>query len=618
MMNSNQQWKKTALSVVLTASLLGTASIPPAMAASGAPEAAAAADASQAASGGQASGMIAGTPQLQSYALTDKLQVEVKSLLNETTSDGTRIAAVVRVRSLDAKVAKIPDLELRVKTADGYEYPMQASVFNAHAIRPGTTEELNFLVKVDRRDPSELTELVWYAVDWYSYPKKETAQLAVPVKGQEWAGPLSSFTNSPSLVLPWERSFTLSPALESPLVYTPVSVSRDNTPQGPVTTVKMRVENPSATKEAVPDFTLDGKSNGNGSKEKTVFPGKRVEASPFVLEPKEQRYIHFAIPTDKDTVLTGFNVLTTETFRQLDPKGQPSQVSYSVGRYQVAMPVMSSTAEFNAAKPYETGQPFVFDSLSDTIDPHLSVSMVEFHRHENEGEGYQTVIAKLLLTNNSDLPVPVPTFQTKLITERGMTYSGNRQAGTIAEIMPQTSYAVSYAFNMPTENQDERYVLKFTDAKTAAPASTTIGSYRVTMQETKLDLENMSFYPFKVKLNGWTLNARYNVPTALSPNTPISYTYRMKLDMDITRNEHVVVDPNSSKMQLELVDRTGRILSTKSLPFSGVNRLISGVQFIQFDSLRTEEHEYPLDINIYEVITTPTGEAKRLVGVLKQ
>ncbi|XOK59262.1 hypothetical protein ACJ7K1_22185 [Paenibacillus elgii] len=617
MTNSNHKWKKTALSVVLTTSLLGTASIPSAMA-SAAPEAAVTADSSKAASGGQASGTIAGTPQLQSYALTDKLQVEIKSLLNETTSEGTRIAAVVRVRSSDAKVAKIPDLELRVKTADGYEYPMQASVFNAHAIRPGTTEELNFLVKVDRRDPSELTELVWYAVDWYSYPKKESVQLAVPVKGQEWTGPLSGFANSASSVLPWERSFTLSPALESPLIYTPVSVNRDNTPQGPVTTVKMRVENPSATKEAVPDFSIDGKSNGNGRTDKTVFPGKRVEASPLVLEPKEQRYIHFAIPTDKDTVLTSFNVLTRETFRQVDPKSPSVEVPYNVGRYQVTLPVSSRTTEFNAAKPYELGQPFAFDSLSDTIDPHLSVSMVEFHRHENDGEGYQTVIAKLLLTNNSDLPVPVPTFQTKLITSQGMTYSGNRQAGTITEIMPQTSYAVSYAFNMPTENQDEQYVLKFTDAKTAAPASTAIGAYRVAMQETKLDLANMSFYPFKVKLNDWTLNARYNVPSALSPNTPISYTYRMKLDMDIARNEHVVVDPNSSKMQLELVDKTGRILSTKSLPFSGVNRLISGVQFIQFDTLRTEEHEYPLDINIYEVITTPTGEAKRLVGVLKQ
>ncbi len=280
----------------------------------------------------------------------------------------------------------------------------------------------------------------------------------------------------------------------------------------------------------------------------------------------------------------------------------------------MALPVSSRTTEYNAAKPYELGQPFAFDSLSDTIDPHLSVSMVEFHRHENDGEGYQTVIAKLLLTNNSDLPVPVPTFQTKLITAQGMTYSGNRQAGAIAEIMPQTSYAVSYAFNMPTENQDEQYVLKFTDAKTAAPASTAIGAYRVAMQETKLDLANMSFYPFNVKINYWTLNAR----TTTTPGNPITYTYRMKLDMDITRNEHVVVDPNSSKMMFELVDQTGRVLSTKSLPFSGVNRLISGVQFIQFDSLRTEEHEYPLDINIYEVITTPTGEAKRLVGVLKQ
>lgn len=38
------------------------------------------------------------------------------------------------------------------------------------------------------------------------------------------------------------------------------------------------------------------------------------------------------------------------------------------------------------------------------IDPHLSVSMVEMHMHENEGEGYNTVIGKYKLSNNGDQP----------------------------------------------------------------------------------------------------------------------------------------------------------------------------------------------------------------------
>jgi hypothetical protein len=41
---------------------------------------------------------------------------------------------------------------------------------------------------VDSKDPVELTDLVWYSVDWYSSPKQETVQLKVHVTGVSWNG----------------------------------------------------------------------------------------------------------------------------------------------------------------------------------------------------------------------------------------------------------------------------------------------------------------------------------------------------------------------------------------------------------------------------------------------
>ncbi|TVY11988.1 hypothetical protein [Paenibacillus cremeus] len=571
--------------------------------------------------------VVAQVPSAKSYALTDKLQVEVKSLLNETTSDCTRIGIVVRLRSSAAKVAKLPDLDVRVKTADGYEYPLQASVFNAHAIRPQTTEELSYMVTVDRRDPIELTELTWVDVDWYSYPKQETVQLAMPIDGAGWTGPLSNFADGAAAELAWGQSFSLAAPLESQLTYTPVAVSKDNTPQGPVTTVQLRVENPSATKkEALPDFVLDGKAAAAsaGGPDRSVFSGKRVEQGPIVLEPKEKRYIHFVIPTEKDTVLSAVNVLTPETFRQMDAKGNVTASSYTVGRFHIVLPAAAggiAAAEFAAAKLYAAGEPFAFDRLSDAIDPSMDISLAELHRHENEGEGYQTVIAKLTLSNKGDLPVPLPAFQTKLLTAQGLTYSGSRQAGTVSEIMPKTNYVVSYAFNVPTGSEDSSYVLKLTDAKTAAPAVTTIGAYKLELQsadsDSVLNLKRMDFYPFTVNLTDWAISGRTNMPSSLAPG-PITYSYRLMLSMDIERDERVMVDQNFSKMQLELVDPTGKQVSVRTISFTGVNRLISGKQYITFDNLKTDEQLYPLSVNIYETITTATGEAKRLVGVLQQ
>ncbi|SFK67498.1 hypothetical protein SAMN03159341_10137 [Paenibacillus sp. 1_12] len=555
------------------------------------------------------------------YTLNDNLKVEVKSILNETTSEGQRIAVVVRAKSTASKVVSIPDMELRVKAADGSEYTLQASVFNAHAIRPQTNEELSYMVMVDRKDQIELKELVWFSVDWYTYPRTETELLAIPVSGRSWNGSLS-LIKDPAANKTWDESFQI-PNMDSPLIYTPAAINKESTPKGTVYTVKLLVENRSTKKESLPVLSMDGRAAAGVNT--TLFNGKNSEQDSVALEPGEKQYLYFLIPTDKDTRLSSLNVLSVESFKQMDTKGRLSQTAFTIGRLQIALPLGGQADHPVQSIAYQYDTPFTFDSLSDTIDPYMSVSMVELHMHENEGEGYNTVVGKFKLSNNGDQPIPLPVFQTKLETESGTAFSGARQTTSTQDIMPGTSYILSYSYRMPIDIKDRSFVLKILDSKgstgavTAAtatfPVTSTIGAYVVALQPDVLDTEKLSFYPFQVKLNEWSLMARTSAPSATSP---ITYTYRLKLNLDIAREEKIIADKDFSKMSLELIDPTGKLLSVKTLNFTGVNRLVSGMQFITFDNLRTDEQEYPLSINVYETIATPTGEVKRLMTVLHE
>src|SRR5690606_15755162 len=98
----------------------------------------------------------------------------------------------------------------------------------------------------------------------------------------------------------------------------------------------------------------------------------------------------------------------------------------------------------------------------------------------------------------------------------------------------------------------------------------------------------------------------------------ISYSYKLILDLDIERVEDVVVDSGFSKLKIEIVDSFNKMLGSETIAFTGVDRLISGKQTILFNNIRTEQHQYPLTIHIYEVIDTPSGEASRLIETLQQ
>ncbi|MBE1443148.1 hypothetical protein [Paenibacillus sp. OAS669] len=572
-------WKKTVTSVVITTSLMTTGYT--ALAAEPTETANLAAPAA-------------------SYTLTDALSVDIKSVLNEHVLEGTRIGVVVRMKNNSGAITRVPEYELRVKTADGVEYTLQPSASNPKSIQPRANTELSYMSVIDRTDNVTLSEVNWTDVDYYVYPKTETLIVAAPIAGQSWKGSDMAITD-PMAVKKWGETFKIA-SFESPLVYTPVNIEKEMTDKGTVQVVQLLVKNPSEGRETLPDFTLDGKSDTQ------VYAGKRVEQGDIVLEAKEQKYIHYAISTDNDTVLSSINLLTPEKFAQSGNGGQPTLVNYNVGRLNI---LLQSTGAGTAYPVYQMGSAMKFDSLSDLIHPNMQVSLVEFHMDANEEEGSKNVTAKFKLTNNSDMPIAVPEFQTDLVSADGYTYSGNRQLISTKSVLPNSSLVVSYSYTLPNSEQGNGLALKVQDTQKAAPYKTTIAAYSVVLQPDEPENE-FKVYPFGAKVTYWTITPIFN-----RLGNSLTYSYKARFDLELTRDESVQVDPSFSKLQFEIYDPIGRLIGTTTGKFIGAGRLVTGENNIIFEST-TEQFERPLTIRVYELFTTQAGESKRLLGVFKQ
>lgn len=530
--------------------------------------------------------------------LTKGITAEVKSVLNERIFDGTRIGAVVRLYNNNITVVRVPDDEIRITTADGVTYTLQPSSGNARSIQAKSKVELSYMLTVNRTDAFALSKLSWVDVNEEVYPKKETTVLSVNIADQVWNGPDSRITAS-AAIHNWGSTFTI-PVFTSPLAYTAVGIHQENASQDVVYVVTWKVENQGKFKEFVPDFSLDGVA------ELKNYPGSRIEQGSISLEPGEKKEIHFWIPVDRDEMIQAFNVVTPETYSYPDPNGQPAAIRYTIGRIRIDLPEDNSSLDKMEAYAYDT--PISFDPLNKIINKQVKVSLVELHMHENPDEGYQTAVAKFKLRNVGPLPMPVPVFQAQLTSKDGFTYSGVRQSLSELNLMPNLSYVISYSFAVPKSEVNDTYEMKILDNQTAAPYSTVIANYKVGLQSESTD-SMLAFYPFDVKVNFWSLSSQY------SQNT---YSYKLKLDLDIARKDDVVVNNSFSKMKIELADNLGRTLGSKDLSFTGTNRLISGEQTINFDNLRTDQLDFPLTIHIFEAIDTPNGEAKRLVKTFKQ
>lgn len=575
----NTNWKKNVAAVLLAVSLTATPSAVTVFA--------------------ESASAVQGQAALMK--LTDHVRAELKGVFNEQTPDGATVGAVIRLTNDSGKVTRVPDYELRIFSSDGISYTLSPSAANARSIQPKGKAELAYMLNVDRTDVLELTKLAWVHVDDYVYPRKENTLLTMNIAGKVWNG-YNSAENRSTGIIKWGQPFKLdffSPSIS----YTPTSMQKQTTAQGNVTVVTVKAANTGKEKAFIPDFAISG---SDGTK---LYAGEKAESKTIALVAGETKNVRFAIPTAAAVRLNELVVTTPLSFAASAGGGQQTVVRH-IGHIRLGLP--DNSLSLAGLKDYTFDTPIVFDPLNELVDKDVQVSLVELHMHDNQGDGYKTAIAKFKLQNTGKQPASLPAFQAELTSGDGYTYIGDRQNVTAQQLMPGLSHIVSYAFNVPKTEEEHRFALRLLEGGTAAePYLSPIAAIGVTVQdEAKSNVWNL--YPFEVEMKYWSLSA---VADAIPV---ISYSYKLTLDLDIKHTEDVVVDNGFSKLKIEIADGFGKMLGSETIPFVGTGRLISGKQTIRFNNIRTEQHQYPLTIHIYEVIDTPSGEATRLIQTLKQ
>lgn len=542
-------------------------------------------------------GLVSAAAAVTSYKLTDFIDVEIKSILNEQTGDGTQIGAVIRMKNTSAKITRVPDYEIRVRTTDGVEYALQSSSRNAASIKPKAQVEMSYLTLIEQANDIGLESINWVDVDMYVYPKKETEVLTIPFDAVlAWKGSDTVITDQTALKK-WGESFII-PQIRSLVEYRAVNIHKESTPNGPQTVVQIEAANSTSERQSVPVFSIDGIADNK------VYNGTRVEDK-VTLEPGEKKYLHFIIPTELDTELRGLHIVTPEKFATA-----VEEKTYYIGRLKVLIP-NSALAGAEALRSYELGTLMKLDPLNKRIHSSMEVSLVELTLQENEGDGFKTAIAKYKLTNLSDRPLPVPVFQTTLASKDGYEYTGSRQAATALQVVPNASYVVSYSFALPSSEDGEDLKLSLYEQQAAGSNSfkSLLASYQVDVQPAS-DAKKFKVYPYHIEITDWSFSANFSAMTGV-------YSYGLKLFLKLDQDKQVITDTNSSKLQFDTFDSSGKLIGSEIRGLTGQNRLLNGDNLITTNAF-SDQLAYPITMKIYEVMVNENGEmAKRFLTSIK-
>ncbi|WP_025851794.1 hypothetical protein [Paenibacillus ehimensis] len=538
--------------------------------------------------------------------LSGPLQVKVKSLLSERANGGTRVGVVVKMYNVWGSTARVPDYELRVVTSAGVSYVLKPSGDNPGSVPASSSVELSYMAQIDRSDAVQPADLVWVDVNKDVYPKVETSMLKLPVSGLVWYGDAADNGSIP--VTEWGTPFAI-PGIESSLIYTPVGFTKQFKDGAPVELLQLLVTNTGTQAETVPAFTVDGKAAGQ------TYKGSRQEQAAVSVDPNEKKYLYVSIPYEADKPLESLTVQTPESYKIPNRTDGAAAVSYSVGRLRIALPEAQPGSPSGLPTVEGFGTRLAFDPLNSAVHPDLAVSVTDFRLYENKGQSYRTGVVKLKLANGGDKPVPVPQLAAELIGAGGSSYTGSAQKTAAQEVLPGTAYVMNYTFVLPLEGAGDRFRLKFSDSKTAAPYKTAIGQVGLNVNQMKDEDGTAAFYPYALKVKDWSLA----YTTGTNPLTKsYTYTYKLKWNVDLTTTEPVIVDGGYSKLQLVIEGSDTREVARQTLSLTGEGRVENGEQSIYFTDTPSDQFDHPLTMRVYEVIDTPYGPARRLIGTLRQ
>jgi hypothetical protein len=531
------------------------------------------------------------------YALSDDIRAEVKSVTSERTAEGTRLGAIVRLTNLGKRMTRLPDYELRLLSRDGIEYVLSPSKTNAASFQPREKVELHYMVVISSDAAISLSELAWVEVDDENvYPRLDTVKLSVPIEGKVWQGHLEEVDSQEAIG--WSEPFTI-PELSKDISFKPAGLSRQITTKGPATLISFQAENLSDTDAAVPVIRLDGRI---GSK---IYKGVQNEGKSIILGPGEKKYIHYAIPVEENGLLEQVTVLTEETFTGENDK----PISYSVGWLNIELPANQQEA-IGKLPVYKLDTPVQFGEINALFPPEISLALSELHMLESVDGGYQAVSAKFKLTNSSTQPLPIPSFQAELVSEDGSRYTGSRVGKPAETLLPQFSYVVSYTFVVPSTETGDVLGIRILDGVTAAPYSIPISSIVSQAQHEGSNEAEIEVYPYSVDIHSLLMQN-----SSIFVDGEFVTTYKVRLDLKLSRKEKVLADEGLSRLKLELADRNGKALASRIIGFTGENRIMDGEQTVRFDDVEGTSNGVVL--NIYESVETPFGEVVRLVSTLK-
>jgi hypothetical protein len=545
-------------------------------------------------------------PDLPTYTLSSNTKAQVKGVLQEKLTNGWRFGADIKITNTSGSTIRVPDYELRVKASDGSAFTLKASADNPRSIDAHSSVQLNYMTEIDKNTAFNLTDLLWIDVDQEVYPQKETLLADAPIGSMVWTG-LDATVKDSALIGNWGVTFTV-PGETSALKYTAINLSKQFTGQSPTYIVQLKVINPGSYAEVVPDFTLSGKAAGSS------FVGKRIETSPITLNPGEQKYINYAITTEPDTQLTAFYILSAHSFLK---QGTTVPLRYYTGRIGFSVPDQVETGA--SLRPYQMGDPLVIDSLSKAVNPQTLVTLQDFDWFENDGQSYKTAIAKIKFTNKSDSAIPVPQLGAQIVSAKGVAYNGVQNASSVNEVLPGMGAVGTYAFIVPKSEQANQFTFRLMELQDQQATQTQV-SYKTPIAQANVAIHGFTaignvftFYPYELKMDS---NNVMNYSNKNMVTNSYVWSFKLETGLTIQTTDEVLADPSNPKLLFQLEGPDGKRLGSKVYSLAGENRLLSGNQSVMFDTT-SDTLESPVLLKVYEVISTPYGEARRLLTTIE-
>ncbi|MEI7024378.1 hypothetical protein [Paenibacillus sp. y28] len=268
--------------------------------------------------------------------------------------------------------------------------------------------------------------------------------------------------------------------------------------------------------------------------------------------------------------------------------------------YQAA----SEPVSIDSLPLYSLNTPLSLKSYSMETYQDLEMKLAEFSLGENDDFGYGTYIAKFVLKDTDKEALALPGMEIELVNADGVVYYGTKQTSTLTTLTPNLGYLLSYSFAVPTTETSGKLALRVKDEK----SQLVLAEVQLPPVQAPNFTDTISIYPFDIKIQDHDLSFTYSS----------TYTYNLELTTLIERAENVVVDSNFSTIRFEMVDSLGRVLGSQDIALTGTSKLLTGKQTISLSNIKLSQAETNLTLKMYEVIETPSGEAKRYIGSFKE